>query len=283
MIEVLKSGLYTSIQDTGRLGYREIGVPVSGTMDKYSSDLANAILKNDRDSAVLEMTMIGAKLQFKVDTLIVISGANMSPMLNGVIQEHNKVVRVKSGDVLSFGAAKYGLYCYLAVKGGFKTEIVLESRSYYSGITESDVVKTKDMLPIDSFSSETIEMPQFSKLKPYDFSTSILNLFKGPEFYLLSDLQKEKLINSEFKVSKLYNRMAYQLNPNLANNLKPILTGPVLPGTLQLTPSGKLIVLMRDCQTTGGYPRVLQLSSTSINLLSQKNQTDIIRFKLVDL
>ena len=76
--------------------------------------------------------------------------------------------------------------------------------------------------------------------------------------------------------------MAYQLFPLIKNNLKPILTGPVLPGTIQLTPSGQLIVLMRDCQTTGGYPRVLQLTESAINLLSQKKERDKIKFKLTD-
>ena len=76
--------------------------------------------------------------------------------------------------------------------------------------------------------------------------------------------------------------MAYQLSPLFDNDLKSILTGPVLPGTVQLTPSGKLIVLMRDCQTTGGYPRVLQLTESAINLLSQKKEKDKIVFKLVE-
>ena len=76
--------------------------------------------------------------------------------------------------------------------------------------------------------------------------------------------------------------MAYQLNPNLENDLPSILTSPVLPGTVQLTPSGKLIVLMRDCQTTGGYPRVLQLSEKGINLLSQKKEGDRLQFQLID-
>ena len=76
--------------------------------------------------------------------------------------------------------------------------------------------------------------------------------------------------------------MAYQLEPLFQNSLEPILTSPVLPGTIQLTPSGQLIVLMRDCQTTGGYPRVLQLTEKSINILSQKTTGNDLKIRLKD-
>ena len=76
--------------------------------------------------------------------------------------------------------------------------------------------------------------------------------------------------------------MAYQLEDPLKNSLQPIITSLVLPGTIQLTPSGSLIILMRDCQTTGGYPRILQLSEASINRLAQKSTGDKVRFELIN-
>ena len=87
---------------------------------------------------------------------------------------------------------------------------------------------------------------------------------------MLRNEEKEALFQKEFSIDQNNNRMAIQLKEELINNLDPIITGPVLPGTVQLTPSGKLIVLMRDCQTTGGYPRVLQLSSSGMDVISQK-------------
>ena len=84
-----------------------------------------------------------------------------------------------------------------------------------------------------------------------------------------------------FIISEDNNRVGYRLKESLENNLKPILTSSVLPGTVQLTPSGKLIVLMRDCQVTGGYPRILQLSNESIDKLAQKITGDMIRFKII--
>ena len=99
-------------------------------------------------------------------------------------------------------------------------------------------------------------------------------------FDRLSEKQKLQLENGEFKVSKYNNRMAYQLEPMVENDLEPILSAPVLPGTVQLTPNGNLIVLTRDCQTTGGYPRVLQLMESAINMLAQKTTGNTLKFRL---
>ena len=102
MVNVLKSGFYTTIQDLGRVGFQEYGVPYSGVMDIGAASLANALLGNDESAAVLEMTMTGATVQFDCDTLICLSGANMNPKLNNGSISNNKAVRVKKHDILSF-------------------------------------------------------------------------------------------------------------------------------------------------------------------------------------
>ena len=107
-------------------------------------------------------------------------------------------------------------------------------------------------------------------------------MYKGPEFDALNEDQKSKVLDAFFTISNTINRMAIQLEEKIANTLPSIITSPVLPGTIQLTPSGKLIVLMRDCQTTGGYPRVLQLSENSINHIAQKRMKEKCGFKLIE-
>ena len=270
MIKVLKAGFYSTIQDQGRLGYRSFGVPVSGAMDKYSSVFANKILGNYKEAAVLEMTMIGAELKFLVPTVIAIVGANMNAKLNGKSILMFTAIIVKTDDVLSLSNVENGFRTYVAVKGGFLTEMILGSRSMFKDITESIKVKTGDCLVISKF--EILDNIKNAKVR-FDnlyLKSNSLEVTKGPEFNKLSKEQQEKLLSQNFEVSKYNNRMAYQLLPLFQNNLEPILTAPVLPGTVQLTPSGQLIVLMRDCQTTGGYPRVLQLTQQAINSLGQK-------------
>lgn len=270
MIKVLKSGFYSTIQDLGRFGYREFGVPVSGAMDSYSSNFANSILNNEKGASVLEMTMIGVELKFLEPTVIAITGANMNPMLNGESIDMFNSVLVQANDILSLGNAQSGFRTYIAVKGGFLTETVLGSRSMAKEVTDVSKISKGDCLLISQYLS-SVETKN-AKVRFYSsyFESPILKVTKGPEFSKLSLEQQELLCGQNFEVSKHNNRMAYQLLPLFHNSLDSILTVPVLPGTIQLTPSGQLIILMKDCQTSGGYPRVLQLTEESINILSQK-------------
>ena len=281
MIKVLKTGFYSTIQDLGRFGYQQYGVPYSGVMDALSASFANSILGNDLNTAVLEITMTGPTLEFSTETLICISGANLSPQLNKANIKQNKALKVHAGDVLSFGKLQQGFRCYLAVLGGFNTEKVMDSYSMYGNITQSMALSKNDVLQIHDKTSNLKKTYASIKMPDSHFTTPEMDVFKGPEFDLLSQQQQDELISKTFTISKENNRMAYQLNDLLANDLKPIITSAVLPGTVQLTPAGNLIILMRDCQTTGGYPRVLQLKDTSINVLAQKFTGHTINFRLV--
>ncbi len=278
MIKVLGPGFYSTIQDFGRKGFQQYGVPYSGVMDAYSAGLANHILGNSENAAVIEMAMTGAKLQFHVDTYICISGADMSPKLDENPILLNKNIKIQSGDVLSFGKLNSGFRCYLAVLGGFNTETIMGSQSMYKGITTLFNLSKNDELKINESNLFIDNKNASIKVNKEHFSINKIDVFKGPEFDLLQKNQQELLLETHFTISKDNNRMAYQLSESLENSLEPIITSAVLPGTVQLTPSGKLIILMRDCQTTGGYPRVLQLKESAINVLSQKFTGNMIRF-----
>ncbi|GAA4900968.1 biotin-dependent carboxyltransferase family protein [Flaviramulus aquimarinus] len=280
MVEVLNSGFYSTIQDFGRVGVQNYGVPHSGVLDRYAASMANILLGNDENAAVIEMTMTGAKLQFNCSTLICLSGANMSPKLNNLFIENNKVFKVHKHDVLSFVKLESGFRSYLAVLGGFQTETIMGSKSMYKGITAKYDLRKGDVLDVLTCSLTNTEHHARLKIDNFYLKTSVMAVFKGPEFNLLSNEQQDKLFSNSFTISKENNRMAYQLKEPLENNLKPIITSAVLPGTVQLTPSGKLIVLMRDCQTTGGYPRVLQLKEYAIDVLAQKFTGNMLNFSL---
>lgn len=280
MITVLNPGIYCTIQDLGRIGFAHIGVPISGAMDLHSASIGNQLLNNNKSAAVLEIPFGGCKLQFEVALTICLTGADFNPTINGELRALNTVFKVPKGAILSFGSKKYGVRTYLCVLGGFDTETVLKSRSYYKGVTTSSYLQKGDALSIGF--NEAIKQKSHAKIKvdAQHFLTNKISVTKGPEFYLLSKEQQEKLIVQIFTISNNNNRVGYQLKESLENNLKPILTSGVLPGTVQLTPSGKLIVLMRDCQVTGGYPRVLQLSDDAISKFGQKITGDEVRFLL---
>lgn len=281
MIKVLHPGFYSTIQDSGRIGFQQYGVPYSGVMDIYSAALANHTLGNKESASVIEMTMTGATLQFYYDTYICISGADMVAKINDTNIMLNKSIKIISGDILTFGKLKKGFRSYLAVSGGFKTETIMNSQSMYKGITTQSRISKNDELKINSNTYYIDNKHALIKVNNELYFNDKIEVFKGPEFELLLKNQQEFLFQMTFTISKDNNRMAYQLLETLDNSLEPIITSAVLPGTVQLTPSGKLIVLMRDCQTTGGYPRVLQLKESAINILAQKFTGNVINFKLV--
>ena len=282
MVKILKSGFYTTIQDLGRFGFQDNGVPFSGVMDRYAYKVANMLIGNDLNCSVLEITMTGPELQFNQETAICISGADMSPSLDDKAIFNNQVVNVTKGSILKFGKLKKGFRCYLAVKGGFQTETVMKSLSMYNGITSKSIIGKGDELKIESFSTKISKTHVSLKINSDYVSSKEIKAYKGPEYDLLSEKEKNLLATKTFTISKNYNRMAYQLEEPFKNTMDPIITSLVMPGTVQLTPSGQLIILMRDCQTTGGYPRVLQLDKSSINIMAQKYGGQQISFKLID-
>lgn len=277
-IEIISPGLYSTIQDSGRIGFRKYGVPPSGPMDQQSADMANHLLNNSLDAALMEITVHGPTLLFSVATQITLFGADISPKINDKEIAGNKVISVFPGDKLTFGLLRFGVRCYLAVKDGFQTEKILQSRSYFSPVTLYSMLRKGDKLPIKAYESneDSLSMVKQDQAR---FKSIHLDCTLGPESELLTN-QKEIIFQDRFTISKDNNRMGYRLEgPSLSypENFN-MLTSAVLPGTVQLTPSGQLIVLMQDCQTTGGYPRILQLTKSGINTLAQKKAGDLISF-----
>ncbi len=277
-IKVLQPGLFSSIQDLGRFGYQKFGVPHSGVMDRYAMRICNMILGNPQETAVMEITMQGPELKFLASAYICICGADMSPKVNSAIIPQNKIIKIQPGDILNFGNLKKGFRAYLGVRGGFTTKEILGSKSWYEGLTDEFRLKKGMLLGYDHRDFKDVHTFSSLKIERNYLESKNIEAYAGPEFELLSSNQKEELFNTDFTIDQSSNRMAVQFKQEFTNDLEPIITAPVVPGTIQLTPSGKLIALMRDCQTTGGYPRVLQLSEKGIETIAQKGPGEYIRF-----
>lgn len=277
MIKVLQPGIYNTVQDSGRIGYAHFGVPISGYLDTHSAQLGNALLYSNQNNALIEITFGQGEFQFLQELDFCLTGADYSPKLDGIPIQMNRVYSSSLKSILSFGKRDYGARTYLAVKGGIQTDLVLNSRSFTQGITQFKL-EQNDILFCKKGEKRIHSKHAIVAKQHQLFSTNKISCYQGPEYHLLSEQQIQKL-RQEFTLSTDNNRVGYRLNETISNNLPQILTSSVLPGTVQLTPSGQLIILMNDCQVTGGYPRILQLSQEAISILSQKLAGENILFE----
>ncbi len=281
-VRVLKPGFYTSIQDLGRFGFRSYGVPVSGVMDSLSAQKANLLLNNNPNAVVLEITMTGPVLEFSDKTQIAICGAEFDLSLNTASIRNDKVYSIAAGDALRFGGLKKGFRAYLAISGGLCTEKVLNSCSQYAGITSQNRLLKGDILAFEN-NDKPLKSGARVNFEAIGIFDSKIEVYPGPEYELLPVNLQERLIQDSFSLSPSSNRMAIGFKELVPNNLSGITTSPVTPGTVQLTPGGSLIALMRDSQVTGGYPRVLQLSEFGICTLAQKRPGEQVEFRLKEI
>jgi len=277
MIKVIQPGLFTTIQDGGRHGYRNIGIPTSGFMDKESAWAANNIVDNDTEESLIEITLKGPTLLFDNNYTISITGGDFNPLINDMPIKMYESINVKLGDTLKINNTKNGARCYLAISGGIDVKSIFGSKSFLSNISESYYLRKGDEIKISDNSNNKILKKNKLKFK----LNRSMEVFKGPEFDLLSIKVKNMLFKNKFTI-RTNSRMAYNLEEKVQTGIKSIISSPVLPGSVQLTPSGKMIILHRDCQTTGGYPRILQLSRNSLNNLSQLKSGEKIELKLIN-
>ena len=277
MIKVIQPGLFTTIQDGGRHGFRNIGIPTSGFMDQESAWAANELVNNNKDESLLEITLTGPTLIFNCNCVISITGGDFNPLINNLPVKMYQPINVSSGDILKLNNTINGARSYIAVSGGLNVKSLFGSKSFFIHISDSYYLKKGDEIKVSKTSEKKIL--KWDKLK---FNLNrFMKVFKGPEYDLLSTNSKKKLFKNEFTINT-NNRMAYNLEEKLQVEIKTIISSPVLPGSVQLTPSGKIIILHRDCQTTGGYPRILQLDTKSLNNLSQLKSNDIIKFSPIN-
>jgi biotin-dependent carboxylase-like uncharacterized protein len=282
-LKIMKTGPGTSIQDLGRIGFSQFGVPYSGAMDLKAFSWINHLLKNKADDAVLEISQPGFKAEFDAPTLICLAGAKADCNLNAKPVSSFGLIPIQEGDTIEIGGLLLGSILYLGIKGGFQTAEILESKSWYQGITAESTVRKNALIPY--FTSQ--EIPSFTNSKAKwntsRFETETIKAYPGPDWKLLDEKSQKQLSEGSFTISNLKNRMAIQLEELLPNSLPELATAPVFPGTVQLTSGGKLIILMRDAQVTGGYPRILQFPEESLSVLAQKKPYQKINFSFLEV
>ncbi|MCP9463553.1 MAG: biotin-dependent carboxyltransferase family protein [Nitrospira sp.] len=287
LIEVIKPGWLTTIQDLGRPGYQQYGMPVAGAMDRFAAIVANRLVGNPDQAAVLECTGQGPELLFQQGTSLAVTGANISPTLNGRAIALWHGINIRQGDRLAFGPRRVGFRCYVAVTGGFDVPVILGSRSTHcpsrTGGLEGRPLRTGDHLfhrALDQAIDSLVGRRLPPRLIPtYDRSVT-LRVVLDVRRHLFHESALTVLVNSTYTVAPQSDRTGYRLNgPLLARKetLSFISEGTVI-GALQVPPDGQPILLMVDRQTTGGYPPIATVISVDLPLAAQLGPGDTVRF-----
>lgn len=277
---VIDPGLLATVQDAGRPGYRKFGVPVSGAMDPNAHRLANFLVGNPDDAPVLEFTLKGGVLSFSSDAVLAVTGAPMPLEVGGKSVDMNLSFEVGEGDTLKMGVASRGCRSYLAVRGRLDVPKILGS---YSGCI-SWKVGTEINAGTTIFWQDTgggfspVEAPK--ERIPYYGSRVTLSLMEGPEWDWISEQDRKLLTETEFEVGSDSNRMGIRLNgTSLSSTKKQMMSSAVIPGIVQLPPGGKPIILMNDCQTIGGYPRIAKIPDSELWRVGQLRPGNRVRFR----
>lgn len=285
-IKIVKPGMLSTVQDAGRFGVMKNGFTQSGAMDIRSMKIANKLVGNDLNSAVIEMTMLGITASFRKDCIIALSGGDFQSKLNGKPIKTNKAYKVKNGDMLIMGYAKTGMRAYLAVSGGIDANVVMGSRSTNLksaiGGYEGRMLKAWDMLDfgecntdISDYDIEKRELPE------REFSTAVkVRAVLGPQDFMFTKEDIKTFFNSEYEVTPQSDRMGIRLEGHamLGKNGMDIISDGIVFGSVQIPKNGKPIILMADHQTTGGYAKIATVISVDLPLLAQVRPNDKIMF-----
>jgi antagonist of KipI len=299
--------LLTTVQDLGRTGYQQDGIVVGGAMDARALRVANLLLGNEEGAAGLEITLSGPRIRFEADHLIALTGAHLSPTLNGQPVGLNRAVWVAAGTELAFGPAVAGCRTYLAVTGGLGIESVLGSRSTYLragfGGLHGRALQTGDKLPCPGPSAAGLKVKAAldgsrdqkswaqagwtpkAALCPRPQPSPTVRAVRGPEYAEFTPESQLDFWIKPFQVTTEADRMGYRLQgPVLQRqSTAELLSSAVTFGTVQVPPGGQPIVLMADRQTTGGYPRIAQVITADLSMLAQMRPGQQVRFQEVSL
>ncbi len=293
-VEVEKAGLLTSVQDGGRAGMQVYGVPLSGALDRFAMQVANLLVGNAPDAPVLEFTLTGPVLRFSCPQLIAITGGDFQPQLDGVPVPAWQTVWVPAGARLTFGAAAAGARGYLAVAGGFQVPSVLGSaatdlRGKYGG-WQGRALVAGDRIPVMDAAVTPALVPKFRRgLAPRwipDYGSSRpVRVVPGPHRDRFHPEAWQQLLSVRYRISPASDRMGYRLQgPALAHRQSAdILSTYIFPGVIQVPADGQPIVLMADCQVTGGYPIIGVVAAVDLPYLAQRRPGDELHFRAISV
>jgi antagonist of KipI len=302
---IKKSGLLTTIQDSGRKGFRQLGINPGGAMDSRAVRLINILLGNDETEAVLEMHFPAPEILFETDAIGALGGADFGAKLGGKPIENWRGFFAQKGSVLKFEQKVLGNRAYFSLKGGFKIEKWLGSASTnlaagiggFAGrsLHAGDRIEFNGKRKMENGKFKNRDSKFIINLKfPYKISKDLIphySLFPnvrvvaGAEFERLTAFGEQNFLKRDFTVSNESNRMGFRLcgEPLCLLDEIELVSSAVGFGTIQLLPDGQMIVLTVDHQTSGGYPRIAHVASIDLPIFAQLGANDKVGFEMISV
>jgi biotin-dependent carboxylase uncharacterized domain len=288
-LRILNAGALSSIQDKGRYGFMAAGFSPSGAMDERALCIANLLVGNGRGEAAIETTLFGITAEFDTPAVIALTGADMSPELNGAKIENYRAVKIEKGDTLTLSAAASGCRGYLAVAGGFYLKKVMGSLSTNMKVGVGGYLgrklKAGDVLFFNTVEPEIKNIGKRALPVETVQVPATVRAVLGPQNDYFTENGIETFFNSEYKLTADSDRMGIKLEGPAVESLKgvDIISDGIPLGGVQIPSSGKPIVMAADRQTTGGYAKIATVVSTDMGILAQLKPGDTVKFKQVSL
>jgi len=292
---VRRAGFLTSVQDLGRTGFREFGVSRSGALDSFALRVANLLVGNDEGAAGLEITLGGLQVSFDDERIVAWCGGEFDVHIGSTALPAGHAAFLRTGEGLKFGRPQIGCRCWLAVSGGIDVSLVLGSRSTdlranFGGF-DGRTLRDGDVIPLGRRpGSPTPATGISSWTAPHDWASPakrgpILRFVRGIDSSRFNDVAIQRFTSETFTVSPDSDRMGVRFDsPELQREDNIDLTSEaVAPGTVQVPPSGKPILLLGDCQTIGGYPKIAHVITVDLGIAAQLRAGDHVRFSEVSL
>jgi len=287
-IQIIKQGIMDTLQDKGRYGFQHIGIPPCGYLDYLSAQLANVIVGNPKEAPIFELHFPASCFIFNEAHTICISGANFVPVLNYKSIALNTPIQVCKNDTLHFMQPLLGKTSYLSIKGNIDSNAWLYSKSdFTSQLKNNDqfnIIAWDGDIKIKSDNTAQQESQQYSidKIQKHIFNSNEIRFIPGPQWNDLTNESISNILKQPFNTSLNSNRMGYTLKgPSLQLiEQKSYLSSAVTRGTMQLLPSGEVIVLMANHQTIGGYANIGQIILVDLPKLVQHKSDTLFRFSI---
>jgi antagonist of KipI len=292
----IRAGFLTSVQDLGRTGFREFGVSSAGALDPHALRVANLLVGNDESAAGLEVTFGGLRLRFTDDRIVAWSGGDFDARLGSIPFPSGHAGVIRSGEDFSIESPTIGCRAWIAISGGINVPVVLDSRSSdlkagFGGIN-GRAIRDGEEVPLGRNSdrsnklAQNLDEPRIASWKPpHDWSSTarrdpLLRFIVGTDARQCAPQALETFTAERFFVSPDSDRMGVRLDgPRLERSSEDdLLSEAVVPGTVQVPPSGKPILLLNDCQTIGGYPKLAHVITADLGIAAQLRPGDTVRF-----